>query len=575
MEPKPTLLNEIKQWNQILPDHEYFERALRLCPKITNKMGQRWEVVKNKVGVTNKSNSSFGQIASFVSGRQRLDVVFDCMFSRLNADGITKLERSVKNSPLLQANLRVLDVNITSRLDKVASNHGILPSALRMLGIVPHTKTVAQKKGQQLTQLIRTVLQKAQAIVVKPPAKIKQCIKPIETHDIEMRKQETKKTPRNPDKKAPSTSKGQKKEPRTSQSSQKKESETAQLSRKKEPRKTQRGKKEEPQDGTYSFDKPLQVFSTPKYHDLRPMLLSAFDRAQDQITIFMYSVTDNKIMEKLEEKAKSGVKVRLLHDKDAFKYAHRPLDPAVTLHRLDCKHNTGLMHLKLIAIDDELSIFGSANFTTEALTKDRNVMTPVKSRDLTKVIHERATKILKGTQKPDEPIEPSSLSFKLESGATCDFSFLSHDPKSEEKFLNFISSAQKSLDIAIYTFTQTALADRVIDLHKKKVKVQVVIDGQQANGAGNKIWQMLETAGVPTIVAKPNHFLLIHHKFARVDGVKVAHGSGNFTVSAFKTNEDCLGFFDNLSEEERNDFGEMWDTFLSAVNSHDTLTAKP
>ncbi len=297
------------------------------------------------------------------------------------------------------------------------------------------------------------------------------------------------------------------------------------------------------------------------------MTLATLERAKESILLFAYSVTDIHIVEMLEKKAKEGVSVTLLHDKNAFTYAHRPIDPSVKMKVVPSK---GLMHLKIAVVDKEFVIFGSANFTTEGMTKDRNLMNLLKCKELAQEIHVKAQEILNG--------EPSSTlaihTLFVGKNRTMEFHLLPESGKeSEQRFLNFISTAQKTLQLAIFTWTHEGLARRVIDLHKKKVDVLAIIDGNQAKGTGKKICRMLQEEGVPLLIAKPNHFLLTHHKFARVDD-KVAHGSLNWTDTAFKKNNDCVAFFEKLTKEDLQSFDEMWIALVDAVKSTHTKHEK-
>ncbi len=311
--------------------------------------------------------------------------------------------------------------------------------------------------------------------------------------------------------------------------------------------------------GNGNVDEDFHSYSLPKDKDLRPILVSEIEKAEKSITIFMYSINDLQVMEALENKAKNGVSVRILCDKDAFNHAKRKFDPSITVEELECK---GLMHLKIIVLDDERVIFGSTNLTTGGLTKDTNIMTVMKSKELAKKVLNRA----KDYSQPEEDKKVIELS----QGRKIDFIFLP-DTKADKKLIKLIEGAKKTLDIALYTWTHSGVADAVIKKHQEGVKVTTVIDGNQGGpkGSGNEVTQKLKKAGIEVILPKANKFKLQHHKFVRIDGnemnATVVHGSANWTKAAFKENMDCLAVLKDLTESDRKNFDSIWNDLTTSM----------
>ena len=531
------LYAEIKRWNLITPIPEAFDRAGRSEPKIREEMSPRWQVEGEIDGEQIQCRPKKSGLLHYFSVRspieQDLGVVYEKMLQTLKRCPQNELYHALGENDRWMRNLHKLDVNVTSHTDQYLESAGIRKKMARKVAELEPVRGRVIERSKELTKYIRKLIHHSHEVhhpyveqqetvhsVAKPAAKEKPSKTARETS------KETKR-PRRTTKKIPLNAA---------------QAPTANAA---------------VDNDTLS----MQIFSLPQASDLRPLLVSTINKANKSITLFMYSLTDPRLQEALEAKAKSGVKVTLLHDKDAFKYAHGPIDPAITMKKIDCQ---GLMHLKVLAIDEEEVVFGSANFTTESVTKDRNLVTTLKSKEFAQYVNKKADMILHPEKYPHESAS-SCQKFVLDGGRTLDFSFLPFDKDVEKKLANLIDSAKTSIEAAIFTFTHKDIAQKLIDKHKAGVKIKIVIDGKQANGAGKAICQELRDAGIDVIIAVPNAFQLIHHKYVRIDRKVVAHGSANWTEAAFRKNWDCLGRFENLTEQDHKILDDMWGIFVAAV----------
>lgn len=109
-----------------------------------------------------------------------------------------------------------------------------------------------------------------------------------------------------------------------------------------------------------------------------------------------------------------------------------------------------------------------------------------------------------------------------------------------QAFLDFVSGAQKSLDINIYGFHLPALTDMLIAKHKAGARVSLILDhSQEAGRAEQSEVQKLLDAGVPLLIGtSPVHGQILHSKFTVVDGRAVEHGSWNYSLSASLQSND-------------------------------------
>lgn len=125
--------------------------------------------------------------------------------------------------------------------------------------------------------------------------------------------------------------------------------------------------------------------------------------------------------------------------------------------------------------------------------------------------------------------------------------FFSPDDNVQQALIDLINREQKSIKVAIYTFTDKDIAQALIDAHNRGVKVQVVTDPSQARDRYSKC-TLLAKEGIKIFEYDPNYISdmrsnLMHHKFA-IFGCKPYHdccvwtGSFNFTQAACKRNQE-------------------------------------
>lgn len=125
-----------------------------------------------------------------------------------------------------------------------------------------------------------------------------------------------------------------------------------------------------------------------------------------------------------------------------------------------------------------------------------------------------------------------------------------------DRFLQYIKSTTKTLDIAIYNLTYDRTRDALLELHKKGVKVRIVGCASNIDSEGNDIRE-LASAGVKVTIldlAKPgtkagsssynkhSDAFLMHHKFAILDGKLALNGSFNWSKSAAFGNHENIVF---------------------------------
>jgi phosphatidylserine/phosphatidylglycerophosphate/cardiolipin synthase-like enzyme len=133
--------------------------------------------------------------------------------------------------------------------------------------------------------------------------------------------------------------------------------------------------------------------------------------------------------------------------------------------------------------------------------------------------------------------------------------------------INVIKSAKKSLDMAIYSFTDTSIADAVIADKKRGVTVRVVTDKTEAQNSYQKaVLNSLKKAGIP--VKLNTHQGLMHLKVTVVDGSICTTGSFNYTAAAENQNDEVFIVVNNAATAAKfeAEFERMWNDAKNYTN---------
>lgn len=272
---------------------------------------------------------------------------------------------------------------------------------------------------------------------------------------------------------------------------------------------------------------PLKLIANQCDDDVRRCFISAIKTAKHSITLIIYSLNDTEVIKAIKEKKDQGVDIKILIDAKNSK----DLEELGAL-IIPKEKKSGLMHQKILIIDEEKVWIGSANFTSTSLRVHDNLIVGLYSKEIAKSLLEgHGGEFFVGEQKIDIFLLPKE---KKEA--------LAH-------LLFFLQKANKSLCIAMFTWTHPLLTQCVIDAKKRGVKVDVILDENSSLGASKKC---METLMAENIALKINTGSpLLHHKFAYIDSCLLILGSANWTKAAFSKNDECLLIIHDLTKKQR------------------------
>ncbi len=110
----------------------------------------------------------------------------------------------------------------------------------------------------------------------------------------------------------------------------------------------------------------------------------------------------------------------------------------------------------------------------------------------------------------------------------------SPDEDCDIKFVKFIQSAKKSLDIAVYDVTHPKIVHEIL-VAAKRMPVRVLVDRRQSKGEHSLVSTLIKGGADVRLGVQRG---IMHHKFTIVDGTRLETGSFNYTVGASAKNQE-------------------------------------
>ncbi len=301
-------------------------------------------------------------------------------------------------------------------------------------------------------------------------------------------------------------------------------------------------------------DQPVELYANQLKDDLRELISSSVRNAEHSVLLVIYSLTDDKVIQSLRKKSEEGVSVRVICDAKASPRVIQKLGGKVKLIR---RFAAGLMHQKILVIDGLQVWIGSANMTGESLRLHGNLITALYCPELAAMLTAKANTM---TEYDEGPVFPHREF--LVGGQRMEMWLLPDDKTASKRIIQLIRSAEKTVRVAMFTWTRVDFANEIIEARRRGVDVQVVIDYYSGKGAGAKVIQLLSNGGVPFQLSQGGGVLL-HHKFLYIDSKILVNGSANWTKAAFTKNDDCFIILHDLTSDQKRHLDNLWDVIMS------------
>lgn len=294
-------------------------------------------------------------------------------------------------------------------------------------------------------------------------------------------------------------------------------------------------------------DTPATIYSSALQHDLRGSLTEAIYSAKRSVWLMVYSLSDRAILHALREAAAKGIDVHVIIDKAASPQAAKLLGSRV---KTILRSAGGLMHLKILVIDEAQIWCGSANMTHDSLYLHHNLVLAMHHPELAQAILVHAKQLKRNTPSPHTP----PLLFKL-GNQQGEFWFLPQKA-ALQRLCDMLATAKKTVRVAMFTWTHPMLTDAVIAAHRRGVQVEVCVDRNQSSGSGAATVKRLCEAGIPVRTNYGN--ALLHHKCLWIDETLLACGSANWTRAAIKSNDDYFVVLSPLNSKQIASMHALW-----------------
>ncbi|KAJ2479612.1 hypothetical protein IWW56_002975 [Coemansia sp. RSA 2131] len=136
---------------------------------------------------------------------------------------------------------------------------------------------------------------------------------------------------------------------------------------------------------------------------------------------------------------------------------------------------------------------------------------------------------------------------------------------SEESFnalVQFLDSAQSSLDICVFNITDNGVANAIIAAKRRGVDVRIITDDEQLTCKGSDVERLQEDHNIPFKTDNdPTKFM--HSKFAVIDRRAVWCGSYNWTVAGRRSNNESVICTNDpeTAHAFSSEFNSLWNQF--------------
>jgi phosphatidylserine/phosphatidylglycerophosphate/cardiolipin synthase-like enzyme len=315
----------------------------------------------------------------------------------------------------------------------------------------------------------------------------------------------------------------------------------------------------------------MRVFFAP-FDPVEREALCMLDTARSELLVAHYNIRRDAFLEELVALAARGVHVQVAVDADNAAKDYNTGDDfleenGIDIVRVSPPGATSIMHLKTAVIDGETVMTGSFNWNgTAALANDENMIV-VRDAELAarygRQVHE-----VRG----DEP-------HHVEGGVVRDGLELHFAPeeKTDAVIVRELDAATTSVDVAMFTLTQTGVGAALERAVLRNVRVRIVMEEkQQALGT---IDEKLEQRGALVVrgANKIGAFSAMHQKYAVIDGRRVITGATNWTNQGTRQNDEDLLIVTNaaVADAYRRSFADLLWVYAGTEDPDAPSAAEP
>ena len=219
---------------------------------------------------------------------------------------------------------------------------------------------------------------------------------------------------------------------------------------------------------------------------------------------------------------------------------------------------SAFMHNKILIIDDKVVWTGSMNFVNTDAYRNNNNMLRFNAPDLVKNYVSRFEHLFAGDMGGKAPADTPFPVVELNNGVTIE-TYFSPSDKGRPRIVDYLKSAQKSVKMLAFSYTDSVVAGELLQMHKAGMSdIRIIQEARNVEGTGSK-FNTMKNAGI-SILPDANCYIL-HNKVIIIDDAVVITGSYNFTRAAEDSNdENFLIIIDpTLAKYYSDEFERLWD----------------
>lgn len=126
-----------------------------------------------------------------------------------------------------------------------------------------------------------------------------------------------------------------------------------------------------------------------------------------------------------------------------------------------------------------------------------------------------------------------------------------------DNLCDLISQSLESVDLCIFTITDSRLSEQIIKQHRQGVNIRIITDDEKMYDHGSEI-EGLDRTGIPVRIDHSRYHM--HNKFGVIDQRIAFTGSFNWTYTASKHNQENLLVTTNFDivSQYQTEFGRLW-----------------
>lgn len=129
----------------------------------------------------------------------------------------------------------------------------------------------------------------------------------------------------------------------------------------------------------------------------------------------------------------------------------------------------------------------------------------------------------------------------------------------DKVIVDYIKSAKKSIDMAIYSLALSEIHDALIEAKQNGIKIRIIADQSQSEGQTSKVPKIIQQGFDIRFGVQKG---VMHNKFTIVDGEWLETGSYNYSYSASRMNAENQIYLNDPGVLSRfqAEFENLWST---------------